>query len=93
MIILNVVYLYCIKMAFGLCNTTNDCLVIVQIRGGGGDQGLPHEHHLLPELREEGGHEALQKVMELFFVLAPCSLLTRYTVILLLSVFSFLTVN
>ena len=77
MIILNVVYLYCIKMAFGLCNTTNDCLVIVQIRGGGGDQGLPHEHHLLPELREEGGHEALQKVMELFFVLAPCSLFYR----------------
>ena len=31
----------------------------VQVPGGGGDQGLPHEHHLLPEPREKGGHEVI----------------------------------
>jgi hypothetical protein len=35
---------------------------MVQVPGGGGDQGLPHEHHLLPEPREEGGHEDIQEV-------------------------------
>ena len=33
-----------------------------QVRGGGGNERLPHEHHRLPEPRAERGDETLHQV-------------------------------